>query len=176
MTPRGCGPESMARRTWSSVFTKSMARSFATRQRAVGHPASGAFQGVGDVLGHAAGDSAQCDGRRYPAALAGDLDPEGIVIVPERELDALCRRERVDAVVFACRDMTHEHVLRCATARCKERDVCSGAVDSRSLRPQPTRESEQSVGACATLGVDSLTAVDETYSASALHQQAFDYE
>jgi len=55
------------------------------------------------------------DARRYPAALAGALYPDGIVIVPECELDALCRRENVDSVVFAYSDVTHEHVMHLAS-------------------------------------------------------------
>ncbi len=51
-------------------------------------------------------------GRRYPPALAGDLYPDGIPIVDESELGALCEREQVDEVVFAYSDVTNEHVMR----------------------------------------------------------------
>jgi predicted GTPase len=40
-------------------------------------------------------------GRRYPAALAGPLYPQGIPIVAEEELESMCRRYGVDEVVFA---------------------------------------------------------------------------
>ena len=50
-------------------------------------------------------------GRTYPAALAGPLYPDGIPIVDEGELEALCRRERVDQVVFAYSDVSHETVM-----------------------------------------------------------------
>lgn len=55
------------------------------------------------------------DARRYPAELAGARYPDGIPIFPEHELDALCRRERVDTVVFAYSDVTHEHVMHLAS-------------------------------------------------------------
>lgn len=55
------------------------------------------------------------DARRYPASLAGTLYPDGIAIVPEAELEALCRRERVDTVVFAYSDVTHAHVMHLAS-------------------------------------------------------------
>lgn len=55
------------------------------------------------------------EARRYPAALAGARYPDGIAIVPEGELDALCRRERVDTVVFAYSDVAHEHVMHVAS-------------------------------------------------------------
>jgi predicted GTPase len=55
------------------------------------------------------------DARRYPASLAGPRYPQGIPIVPEQELEALCRRERVDTVVFAYSDVTHAHVMHLAS-------------------------------------------------------------
>lgn len=53
--------------------------------------------------------------RRYPASLAGALYPDGISIVPEHELEALCRREHVDTVVFAYSDVSHAEVMHLAS-------------------------------------------------------------
>jgi predicted GTPase len=50
-------------------------------------------------------------GRRYPPALAGPRYPDGIPIVDAAELEALCRRERIDAVMFAYSDATHAEVM-----------------------------------------------------------------
>jgi predicted GTPase len=50
------------------------------------------------------------DDRRYPAALAGALYPEGIPIVPEQDLPELIRRERPDVAVFSYSDVTFDHV------------------------------------------------------------------
>ncbi len=55
------------------------------------------------------------DARRYPAALAGARYPDGIPIFSEDKLDALCRREGIDEVVFAYSDVTHEHVMHLAS-------------------------------------------------------------
>jgi predicted GTPase len=55
------------------------------------------------------------DLRRYPASLAGPLYPDGIPIVPESGLDALCRREHVDTVVFAYSDVSHLEVMHVAS-------------------------------------------------------------
>ena len=55
------------------------------------------------------------DGRRYPAALAGHLYPEGIPIVPEEELSDLVRRENVDVCVFSYSDVSHPHVMHLAS-------------------------------------------------------------
>jgi predicted GTPase len=54
-------------------------------------------------------------GRRYPPALAGPLYPEGIPIVLESELGSLCRRERIDQVVFAYSDVSHARVMHTAS-------------------------------------------------------------
>lgn len=62
--------------------------------------------------------SAQLSGipeRRYPAELAGMRYPEGIPIVPESELEALCRAHRVGLVVFAYSDVPHETVMHLAS-------------------------------------------------------------
>ncbi|RPH65834.1 MAG: GTPase [Burkholderiales bacterium] len=54
-------------------------------------------------------------GRRYPAGLAGPHYPAGIPIVDEARLEALCVELRVDRVVFAYSDVTHAHVMHCAS-------------------------------------------------------------
>jgi predicted GTPase len=54
-------------------------------------------------------------GRRYPPELAGPIYPQGIPIVEEATLDALCMSERVDQVIFAYSDVSNAHVMRMAT-------------------------------------------------------------
>ena len=51
--------------------------------------------------------------RRYPPILAGGSYPEGVPILPEKDLQSIIRRERVDQVVFAYSDVSHEHVAGC---------------------------------------------------------------
>ena len=53
--------------------------------------------------------------RRYPAALAGALYPDGIPIFEERELAALVARLRVRQVVFAYSDVPHSDVMHIAS-------------------------------------------------------------
>ena len=53
--------------------------------------------------------------RRYPAALAGPLYPEGIPIVAEAGLDAFLRDAQAERVVFAYSDVTHQHVMHLAS-------------------------------------------------------------
>jgi predicted GTPase len=70
--------------------------------------------------------------RRYPAELAGPLYPHGIPIRPERELEAIIRDERVDTVVFAYSDVSHETVMHAASR------VLAAGADFALLGPQRT--------------------------------------
>ncbi len=53
--------------------------------------------------------------RPYPPELAGPGYPDGIPIVAEAELERLIRDERVDTVVFAYSDVSHEYVMHAAS-------------------------------------------------------------
>jgi predicted GTPase len=53
--------------------------------------------------------------RRYPASLAGPRYPDGIPIEDEADLETICRRERVDQVVFAYSDVSHAAVMHLAS-------------------------------------------------------------
>jgi len=53
--------------------------------------------------------------RRYPAALAGPLYPDGIPITAEDELEALVRAQGVDLVVLAYSDLPHLEVMHRAS-------------------------------------------------------------
>lgn len=71
-------------------------------------------------------------GRRYPPSLAGTLYPDGIPIVPEEDLESLCGRERVDEVVFAYSDVTHQTVMQGASR------VLAAGADFVLLGPRRT--------------------------------------
>jgi predicted GTPase len=47
----------------------------------------------------------------FPAALAGELYPEGIPIVPEADLERLCLEHQVETVVMAYSDLAHADVM-----------------------------------------------------------------
>jgi predicted GTPase len=49
--------------------------------------------------------------RTYPPSLAGPLYPNGIPIVEEAELAALCRKHHVSQVIFAYSDVPHSQVM-----------------------------------------------------------------
>jgi predicted GTPase len=54
-------------------------------------------------------------GRRYPAQLAGKLYPDGIPIHDEADLPALIEKQKIDLVVFAYSDVSHEEVMHKAS-------------------------------------------------------------
>jgi predicted GTPase len=70
--------------------------------------------------------------RRYPPQLAGALYPQGVPIVDEVEFEAVCHTQDVAEVVFAYSDVTHEHVMHCAS-----RALATGA-DFTLLGPRRT--------------------------------------
>jgi predicted GTPase len=70
--------------------------------------------------------------RRYPPSLAGPRYPDGIPIVDEMELEAVCVREGVDQVVFAYSDVPHAAVMHLAS-----RALAAGA-DFALLGPRRT--------------------------------------
>src|SRR5437588_5058262 len=72
------------------------------------------------------------EGRLYPPELAGSLYPEGIPIRPESELEKIVRNERIDEVVFAYSDVSHEHVMHVASR------TLAGGADFRLIAPAAT--------------------------------------
>lgn len=54
-------------------------------------------------------------GRKYPRELAGKLYPKGIPIYSEEKLSWLIKKFKVDEVVFAYSDVTHEYVMHKAS-------------------------------------------------------------
>jgi predicted GTPase len=55
------------------------------------------------------------DGRRYPAELSGRLYPQGIPIHAEADLVKLIHDLKIDQVVFAYSDVSHEYVMHKAS-------------------------------------------------------------
>lgn len=72
------------------------------------------------------------EGRRYPAALAGDLYPLGIPIYAETELTRIIEQCQADRVVFAYSDVPHEYVMH------KASQALAAGVDFWLLGPNST--------------------------------------
>ena len=68
-----------------------------------------------EVVAFTATQIPNIEGRRYPPALAGALYPDGVPIHAEEELPDLIRDLRVDEVVFAYSDVSHEYVMHKAS-------------------------------------------------------------
>lgn len=69
-----------------------------------------------NVIAFTATQIPDIDGRKYPAALAGqDLYPEGIPIYAEEDLVDLIKQHNIDLVVFAYSDVPHERVMHNAS-------------------------------------------------------------
>jgi predicted GTPase len=85
-----------------------------------------------EVVAFTATQIPEIDERTYPTQLAGERYPDGIPIVPEEELSELVRRERVDEVVFAYSDVTHEHVMHVGSI------ALAAGADYRLLGPRST--------------------------------------
>ena len=71
------------------------------------------FRGNEDynVVAFTAAQIPDIDGRKYPAALAGDLYPEGIPIYDESNLVQLIADENIDDCVFSYSDVPYERVM-----------------------------------------------------------------
>lgn len=68
-----------------------------------------------EVVAFTAAQIPGIDNRLYPSALAGPLYPEGIPIFPESQLSKLILEHRVQQVVFAYSDISHEEVMHRAS-------------------------------------------------------------
>ena len=98
-----------------------------------------------EVVAFTATQIPNIEGRLYPAALAGELYPEGIPIYPEIQLTDLIRDSDVDQVIFSYSDVSHEYVMHLASC------VIAAGADFRLLGPRRTmlRASRPVVAVCA---------------------------
>lgn len=67
------------------------------------------------VVGFTATQIPNISGRVYPAEIAGERYPDGIQILPERQLESIVERENVDTCVFSYSDISHEYVMHLAS-------------------------------------------------------------
>lgn len=75
-----------------------------------------------EVVAFTAAQIPDIAGRKYPAALAGDLYPEGIPIRPQEELEEIIEEKDVDQVVLSFSDLSHDYVMHQAS-----RAIAAGA-------------------------------------------------
>jgi predicted GTPase len=68
-----------------------------------------------EVVAFTATQIPKIEGRVYPAKLAGKLYPNGIPILREDDMEQIIKDQKVDQVVFAYSDVTHQHVMHLAS-------------------------------------------------------------
>jgi predicted GTPase len=85
-----------------------------------------------EVVAFTAAQIPNIAGRTYPPSLAGPLYPEGIPIYPEAELEFLIESHRIDRVVFAYSDVSHQEVMHTASR------VMAYGADFALLGPRST--------------------------------------
>ena len=68
-----------------------------------------------EVVAFTATQIPDIEGRCYPSGLAGPLYPEGIAILPEKDLPALFEKEHIDEVIFSYSDVSHQYVMEKAS-------------------------------------------------------------
>jgi predicted GTPase len=80
-----------------------------------------------EVIAFTATQIPNIDDRKYPAALSGKNYPEGIPIYPESELIPLIEEHKIEQVIFAYSDITHEYVMH------KASEVLAAGADFRLM-------------------------------------------
>ncbi len=99
-----------------------------------------------DVVAFTAAQIPGIANRRYPPELAGPLYPGGVPILDERDLAKVCRAQRIDEVVFAYSDVTHDFVMQMASV------ALAAGADFSLLGPNRTmlRAGKPVIAICAT--------------------------
>jgi predicted GTPase len=98
-----------------------------------------------EVVSFTATQIPNIEGRKYPAALAGELYPSGIPIYPESDLVKLIADLQVDQVVFAYSDVPHDVVMHKASI------VMAAGADFKLMGTHTTqvKSSKPVVSVCA---------------------------
>ncbi|MBN2553135.1 MAG: hypothetical protein JXB06_10215 [Spirochaetales bacterium] len=68
-----------------------------------------------EVVAFTATQIPDIEGRRYPPELSGPRYPQGIPILPEKELPGLIEEDHIDEVVFSYSDVAHQYVMEKAS-------------------------------------------------------------
>ena len=98
-----------------------------------------------EVVAFTATQIPNIEGRKYPAALSGKNYPDGIPIYPESELITLIKEEKIDQVIFAYSDVSHEYVMH------KASEVLAAGADFRlmGLNTTQIKSTKPVVSVCA---------------------------
>jgi predicted GTPase len=86
------------------------------------------------------------DGRTYPAALAGELYPDGIPILDEADLTSIIKEKAIDECVFSYSDVSYQYVMHMGA-------VCTAAGADFSILSVPRTMIESKVPIVAITAV-----------------------
>jgi len=86
-----------------------------------------------NVVAFTAAQIPDIEGRKYPAALAGELYPDGIPIYPEEDLSKLIKELNADDCVFSYSDVSYQHVMSVGAI------VNAAGANFVMLGPKPTQ-------------------------------------
>jgi len=103
-------------------------------------------QDIFEVVCFTATQIPDIQGRMYPPVLSGPLYPKGIPIRDESELKDIILKEKIDTVVFAYSDVSHEYVMHKASLvnACGANFVLLGKKDTQIKSSRPI------ISVCAT--------------------------
>jgi predicted GTPase len=98
-----------------------------------------------EVVAFTAAQIPGIDDKTYPAGLSGEYYPNGIPIHPEEELTDLIKKHRVNRVIFAYSDVTHEAVMHKASV------VLAAGADFWLMGPDSTmlKSTKPVISVCA---------------------------
>ncbi len=85
-----------------------------------------------DVVAFTATQIPGIEGRVYPPELSGKLYPKGIPILPEEQLEELIKKHKVEQVILAYSDLSHNYVMHKASL------VHAAGADFRLMGPNTT--------------------------------------
>ncbi len=90
-----------------------------------------------EVVGFTATQIPDIEGRKYPPELAGKLYPDGIPIYAEDDMEKIIEEKKVDVVVFAYSDVSHEYVMhRASRAMAKGADFWLMGIHNTMIKSE----------------------------------------
>ncbi len=99
-----------------------------------------------DVVAFTATQIPDIDDRKYPAALAGRLYPDGIPIYPEEKLIELIEKEKVEEVLFSYSDVSSQYIME----KGQLVTACGANFTIAGAAPTMIKSTKPLVSICAT--------------------------
>jgi predicted GTPase len=98
-----------------------------------------------EVVAFTAAQIPDIDGRKYPAALAGELYPQGIPIFDEKELEKLIAEYKVDECVLSYSDLPYDTVMHIGSRVM----ACGAKFSMMGSEPTMIKSTKPVISVCA---------------------------